>query len=107
MGPLEEWPAITQPLIIIMRKKGRSRCSNHNGRNSFQLCVGVFDTCPVCYLLVLPSETHAVPNMTSLWAIDGDTSYHSYESFLLTRHQKLSTAKCQLYDQEETRRTNS
>ena len=32
-------------------------------------------------LLVLPSETHVVANMTSLRAIDGDTSYHSHESF--------------------------
>ena len=30
----------------------------------------------VWHFLVLPSETHAVANMTSLRAIDGDTSYH-------------------------------
>ena len=47
-----------------------------NGRYSFQLFVGVFDTYLVCYLLVMPSETHAVSNMASLRAIDGDTSYH-------------------------------
>ena len=41
-----------------------------NGRDSFQLFVGVFDTCLVGYLLVLPSETHAVANMTSFRAID-------------------------------------
>ena len=29
------------------------------------LFVGVFDTCLVWYLLVLPSETHAFANMTS------------------------------------------
>ena len=52
-----------------------------NGRDSFQLFVGVFDTCLVWYLLVLPSETHAAANMTSLRAIDGNTSYHSRESF--------------------------
>ena len=55
----------------------------NNGRDSFQLFVGVFDTCLLWYLLVLPSETHAVTNMTSLKAIDGDTSYHSGESFPL------------------------
>ena len=54
-----------------------------NGRDSFQLFVGVFDTFLVWYLLVLPSETHAVKKMTSLKAIDGDTSYHSSESFPL------------------------
>ena len=47
-----------------------------NRRDSFQLFVGVFDTCLVWYLLVLPSEKHAVANMTYLRAIDGDTSYH-------------------------------
>ena len=52
-----------------------------NGKDSFQLSVGVFDTCLVWYLLVLPSETHAVANMTSLRAIDGGTSYNSLESF--------------------------
>ena len=36
-----------------------------NGRDSFQQFVGVFDTYLVFYLLVLPSETHAVANMTS------------------------------------------
>ena len=55
----------------------------YNGRDSFQLFVGVFDTCLVWYLPVLPSETHAVANMTSLRAIDGDTSYHWRESFSL------------------------
>ena len=45
-----------------------------NGRDSFQLFVGVFDTCLVGYLLVLPSETHSVASMTSLRAIDGNTS---------------------------------
>ena len=54
-----------------------------NGRDSFQLFVGVFDTCLVWYLLVLPSYTHAVANMTSLRAIDGNNSYHSRESFSL------------------------
>ena len=54
-----------------------------NGRDSFQLFVGVLDTCLVLYLLVLPSQTHAVANMTSLKAIDGDTSYHSHESLSL------------------------
>ena len=44
--------------------------------------IGVFDTCLVWYLLVLPSETHAVANMTSLRATDGNTRYHSLESFL-------------------------
>ena len=35
---------------------------------------------------MLPSETHAVANMTSLRATDGDTSYHLSESFsLLTK----------------------
>ena len=57
-----------------------------NGRDSFQLFVGVFDTSLVWYLLVLPSETHSVANMTSLRAIDGDTSYHSCESFSLLMH---------------------
>ena len=54
-----------------------------NGRDSFQLFVGVFDTCLICYLLVLPSETHVIANITSLMAIDGDTSYHSHVSFSL------------------------
>ena len=36
-----------------------------NGRDSFQLFVAVFDICLVWYLLVLPSETHAVASMTS------------------------------------------
>ena len=36
------------------------------------------------YLLVLPSETHAYANMTSLRAIDGDTSYTSHESFSMS-----------------------
>ena len=52
-----------------------------NWRDSFQLFVGVFDTCLVWNLLVLPSETHAVANMTPLRAKDGDTSYLSRESF--------------------------
>ena len=47
---------------------------NNNGRDSFQLFVGVFDTCLVWYLLVLPSETHAVANMTSLRPTDGNTT---------------------------------
>ena len=42
----------------------------------FQLFVGVSDICLVWYLLVLPSETHADANMTSLKAVNGDTSYH-------------------------------
>ena len=52
-----------------------------NGRDSFQLFVGVFDTCLVWYLLVLPSEIYAVAYMTSMRPIDGNTSYHSCESF--------------------------
>ena len=40
-----------------------------NGRDSFELFVGVFDKCLVWYLLVVPSETHAVASMTSLWAM--------------------------------------
>ena len=52
-------------------------------RDSFQLSVGVFDTCLVWYLLVLPSQTLAVANMTSLRALDGDVSYRSRESFSL------------------------
>ena len=43
-----------------------------NGRDSFQLFVGVFDTFLVWYLPVLPSGAHAIANMTSLRAIDGD-----------------------------------
>jgi len=39
--------------------------------------------CLVWYLLVLPSETHAVANMTSLRPTDGNTSYNSHESFSL------------------------
>ena len=57
-----------------------------NGGDSLQLFVGVFDTCLVCYLLVLPSETHVIANMTSLMAIDGDTSYHWRESFSLQQN---------------------
>ena len=54
-----------------------------NGRDSFQLFVGVFDTCLVWYLLVVPSGAHAVANVTSLRPIDGNTSYHSREPFSL------------------------
>ena len=54
-----------------------------NESDSIQLFVGVFDTFLVWYLLVLPSETYAIANMTSLRAIDGDTSHHSRESFSL------------------------
>ena len=50
------------------------------GRDSFQLFVRVFDTYLVWYLLVLPSETHAVANMISAWAIDGDSSYYLHAS---------------------------
>ena len=60
--------------------------NENNGRDSFQLFVGVFDTCLAWYLLVLPSETHCVANMTSQMAIDGNTSYHSSESFSLWFH---------------------
>ena len=51
-----------------------------NEKESFQLFVGVFDTCLVWYLLVLPSETHVVANMNYLRAIDGNTSNHFGES---------------------------
>ena len=64
-----------------------------NGRDSFQLFVGVFDTWLVWYLLVLPSDTHAVANMTPLRAIYGDTSYDSLESFPLD-FQLLISRKC-------------
>ena len=57
---------------------------SENGGDSFQLFVGVFDTCLVWFLLVLPSETHAIVNMTSLRPTDGNTSYHPGESFSLT-----------------------
>ena len=60
--------------------------SINNGRDSFQLFVGVFGTCLVWYLLVLPSETHAVASMTSCRAVDGGTSYHSCESLLLSQY---------------------
>ena len=43
----------------------------------------MFDQRIVWYLPVLPSEAHAAANMISLRAIDGDTSYHSHESFSL------------------------
>ena len=43
----------------------------------------MYDTFLVWYLLVLPSDTQAVTNMTSLRTIDGDTSYKSCESFSL------------------------
>ena len=51
-----------------------------NGRDSFQLFVGVSDTCQDLYLLVLSSGAHAAANMTSLRATDGSTSCHSGES---------------------------
>ena len=54
------------------------------GRIHFSFFVGVFDACPVWSLLLLPFETHAVANMTSLMATDGYTSYHSRESFSFT-----------------------
>ena len=53
----------------------------NDGRYSFQLFVGVFDLRLVWCLLLLPSGVHAVANMNSLRAIDGDPSYHSHESF--------------------------
>ena len=65
-------------------------CLVPNGRNSFQLFVGVFGTCLVWYLLVLPSETHAVASMTSCRAVDGDTSYHSCESLSLPKYLVVS-----------------
>ena len=43
----------------------------------------------VWYFLVLPSETHAVANMTSMKPIDGNTSYHSYEPFPLQEKVKM------------------
>ena len=49
----------------------------------FSCLFGVLDTCLVWDMLVLPSETHAVANIASLRAIDGNTSYHSHESFSL------------------------
>ena len=49
----------------------------------FQLFVGVFDTCLVWNLLVLPSEWQAATRMTSLRTTDGNTSYHSCGSFSL------------------------
>ena len=67
-----------------------------NGRDSFQLFVGVFDTCLVWYLLELPSETQAVTTMTSLRAIDGDISYHSRESFSLSGEPRGKTGKAKL-----------
>ena len=54
-----------------------------NETDSFKLFVVVSDTCLVWYLLVLSSGAHVVANMTPLRAIDGDTSYHSNESFPL------------------------
>ena len=58
-------------------------CKHTNGRGSFQLFVGVFDTSLVWYLLVLPSETHTVSIMTSLRSTDGNTSNHLHASFSL------------------------
>ena len=40
-------------------------------------------------MLVLPSEIQIDANMISLRAIDGDTSYHSGESFSLGEHPFL------------------
>ena len=77
-------PAAPMHLLLISCQIGQSnRARWYNGRDSFQLFVGVFDKCLVWYLLELPSEAHAFANMTSLRAIDGDTSYHSRESFSL------------------------
>ena len=55
---------------------------NHgvNGMDSFQLVVRVFDTYVVWYLLVLPSQRHAVASKTSWRTIDGDTSYRSHDA---------------------------
>ena len=64
-----------------------------NGRDSYQLFAGVFDTCLVWYLLVLPSETHAVTNMTPLRAIDGNTIYNSRESFSFQNSRRVSEAQ--------------
>ena len=50
-----------------------------NGRNSFQLFVGVPGTCLVWFLLVLPPSAHAVASMTSPKATDDSTSCHSRE----------------------------
>ena len=76
--------------MCVWRKCVKSIFESANGRDSFQLFVGVFDTCLVWYLLVLPSETHAAANLTSLRAIDGDTSYNSCESFSFCEKNYLS-----------------
>ena len=64
-----------------------------NGRNSFQLFVGVPGTCLVWFLLVLPPSAHAAASMTSLKAADGSTSYHSREYISLGK-----LANCASYD---------
>ena len=79
-----------------------------NGRDSFQLFVGVYDTCLVWYLLVLPSETYAVANMTSLRAIDGDISYYLRESFSFKKifQDKISLKKLQMVQLEIPKYSN-
>ena len=47
----------------------------------------------------MPSQTHAAANMTSLSAIDGNTSYHSIESLSL---QVTNRKKRVLVDDEDS-----
>ena len=70
--------------VCSTRFGGKFKSLVLNGRDSFQLFVGVFGTCLVWYLLVLPSEAHNAANMISMRPIDGNTSYHSRESFPLS-----------------------
>ena len=49
----------------------------------FSCLLGCLTHVLVWYLLVLPSQIHAVANLASLRKIDGDTSYHSHKSFSL------------------------
>ena len=61
--------------LVLMRALSQNLWKN--GGDSFQLLVGVFDTCLAWYLLVLSSGAHAAANMSSKRARDGATSYHS------------------------------
>ena len=57
----------------------------------------MFDTCIVCYLLVLPSEIYAVANIPSKRPKDGNTSYHSCESFPLASRGRRRNGNHQIH----------
>ena len=82
------YSACPNAIEYLLEKYTQSKSEN-GYRGKVQLFVGMFDKCLVWYLQVLPSETHAFVNMTSLRVIDGDTSCHSPESFSLNKRRSM------------------